>query len=140
MAKPVSNKMENIGQKIRTQRQLAGLTQYKLGMLAFGLRKNQAQVKIKNFELGYGRIPSCKEISKICDVLKISEDDLFNTETLEGNIPPTTLTHPTLTNVMPEAPDYLQMFNIALNNNDLRLYLEILKSFEARLTELLKDK
>ena len=68
---------ENIGGKIRYQRKKAGLTQAKLGSLAFNVSESIGQTRIKKFELHYVKEIYNHEIKAICKALKISIKELI---------------------------------------------------------------
>ena len=131
---------ENIGGKIRYQRKKAKLTQAKLGSLAFNVSESIGQTRIKNLELHYVKEIYNHEIKAICKILKISVKELISSPTVK--ISPK---HPIdglhipqkILDDNPELDNYLNMCILAIQNDNWKLFLEIINNIKAFLEEKL---
>jgi transcriptional regulator with XRE-family HTH domain len=132
-----STDLTSIGGKIRYQRKLAEMTQAELGMKAFRVNENSAQVRIKNFELGIGRVPTDKEIQSICAALNIDIEILAESKEIKTSSRISLDSR--ASELFPWLLEYINMANLAIEQNDIHLIMRIASRVAERFQESVKE-
>jgi transcriptional regulator with XRE-family HTH domain len=129
--------LTDIGKKIRLRRKEAGLTQSELGSKAFHVSENAGQVRIKNFELGIGRLPTEKELLALSAVLNIRVEELLECNPFTDR-PPLCLNVNVL-KYFPWLQEYIEMANLAIEQEDVGLVARIATRIADRLYESARE-
>ncbi len=122
------------GERLRYFRELKGLSQRKLGIMS-NLRPSEStgQSLIKNMELGRKEVKK-DDLEKLINAMGVSEEEFFSTKLPRKRMALPEV-EPEFLDYFPEMPQYIDMYNLAVEADDKNMQRSVMKNLATKLLE-----